>query len=559
MENIAAQQLTTGKKALIFACLWLITTGLYITAARAGWVIDAVGFLYNLRNETFLDFINRTHSGDQSFYQVLTLQYYIGYKIWGLNFYMWSLLYITLQAANAWLVFIIGRNLLADSGAGNSLLIPLLGALFFTICPHISEVVICKAYYHYLQCFMFTLLIILWVQKYQRDQDRKYVIRTLAVFFISMFTLEIFYIIPFFILSIALYYHFALGYSKDVFRKTIRGFVLPLLALMVLYFIAVLAIFKSLHVHKIGVVEGPADYLSKIPKYIFHIVFLGRFIDAADKNNVYEVLGGPVFLSVFYTIIAFLFVFFTIRIRKLSGNGKSALLLSYWVAMTLAFVVPLSFPDRALLIFYDRYTYFSLAFVFMLVSMLVFRLKNKYVSYALLAIYAFLNVYFTLMVNKYWQQSDTINTKLLSTLPDVGNKAILLLNVPENMNGAPMIGAQRESEYKMMQEVYLGSTPKNTICDVASYNISSDTDGVYTLVVNDSVVDVAFSQWGNWWWYEGHGARSYETDLYKVRMVNPNRWYELTLKKPASDVALLYNVGDKWKVVDMAKRNEKQN
>ncbi|MCW3122626.1 MAG: hypothetical protein JWQ38_2118 [Flavipsychrobacter sp.] len=124
MNDSFLSRLPGGRNTGIFILLWLVTFLLYISAAKAGWVIDAVGFLYNLKHESFGDFINRKHSDDQSFYQVLTLQYYIGYKLWGMNMYMWSLLYITLQAINAFLLFILCNRLFTDSGAKNNVLVP---------------------------------------------------------------------------------------------------------------------------------------------------------------------------------------------------------------------------------------------------------------------------------------------------------------------------------------------------------------------------------------------------------------------------------------------------
>ncbi len=558
MNNNLLSRLPGNRNGWIFILLWLLTFGLYISAARAGWVIDAVGFLYNLKHEGFWDFINRTHSGDQSFYQVLTLQYYIGYQLWGMNLWMWSLLYITLQAMNAFLLFVICRNIFSDSGLKNSVLVPLIGVLFFTICPHISEVIICKAYYHYLQSFMFILLIMLWVQKYQHEQRSKYVWGSAVLFLLSVFTLEIFYIIPFLVLTIALYYRFALNYDRQLFRKTLMKFFIPQILMLGVYFIALYATYKNLRVHKIEVNQSVIDYLSKLPKYLFHIILLGRYFDPTDKNAVYAFCESPGTLAVFYGLVIIGSILVLTRLNKISNNGKVMFLLFVWAMMTLVFVMPLAFPGSSLLIFYDRYTYFANAFIYMLLAMLVLKLKNKYIAYALFGIYGIINLYFTIMVNNYWKQSDVINTKLLDHLPEAGNKTILLLNIPENMNGAPMIGAQHDGEYKTMHEVYMGTAIKNTVFDVASYNMNSDTDGVYVIFVNDSVVDVALSQWGSWWWYDGQGAKSYENDVYKVKMVNPSRWYELTLKKPTSQYLLLYNVGDKWKMADMDKKHQKQ-
>ncbi len=553
MNDTIKTQLPGGRNTWVFILLWLVTFVLYISAAKAGWVIDAVGFLYNLKHERFTDFINRTHSDDQSFYQVLTLQYYIGYKLWGMNMYMWSLLYITLQAINAYLVFMLSSRLFSDTGIRNGLLVPLVGALFFTICPHVSEVVICKAYYHYLQCFMFILLIMLWVQKYQQEQKAKYVWGSAILFLLSVFTLEIFFIIPFLVITLAVYYRAALRYDKSVFKKTLLNFVLPQTILLGIYFIAVLATYKSLHVHKIEVTESALSYLSKIPKYLFHVVLLGRFFTVADKNGIYFILKSPAAVIIFYGLLIGCAGYAIAKFKSLSAEVRLILLFSVWSLMLLAFVVPLSFPGFSLLVFYDRYTYFANAFVYMAIAMLALRLKNKYVAYGAFVIYGILNLFFTVMVNDYWKQSDTINTTLLNNLPETGNKTVLLLNIPENMNGVPMIGAQSDGEYKTMHEVYTGRTLTNKIYDVASYNMTTDTDGVYVIAVNDSTIDVALGQWGSWWWYEGHGAKNYETADYKVNMINPSRWYQLTLKKPSSEYALLYNVGNKWKVMDMSK------
>jgi hypothetical protein len=41
-------------------------------------------------------------------------------------------------------------------------------------------------------------------------------------------------------------------------------------------------------------------------------------------------------------------------------------------------------------------------------------------------------------------------------------------------------------------------------------------------------------------------------------MIDGGHYYELTLKKPTAQYLLLYEVGDKWKVVDMDKKKVEQ-
>ena len=109
-----------------------------------------------------------------------------------------------------------------------------------------------------------------------------------------------------------------------------------------------------------------------------------------------------------------------------------------------------------------------------------------------------------------------------------------------------------------MREIYTDSIPPNEIYDVASYNMVATYDGAHIKVINDSVIHVLLNHPGTWWWYEGHGAKSYETPDYKVTMNNVGQWYTLTLKHPADKYLLLYSVGDKWKTVDMSKKNVQQ-
>ena len=72
---------------------------------------------------------------------------------------------------------------------------------------------------------------------------------------------------------------------------------------------------------------------------------------------------------------------------------------------------------------------------------------------------------------------------------------------------------------------------------------------VNVAVVNDSSIRVSFNQEGNWWWYEGHGAQSYETGEFKVQMVPDNNQYLLTIKHPKENYIVLYETDGMWRVL----------
>ncbi len=541
----------------IFGLLFVLTLILYLPTAKGGWVIDAVGWIFDMKHHSFWDFINRTYSPSESFYQLFALHYFLFYKIWGMNMWAWSLLYITMHAINAYLLYGVTNRLCIASNVKYGWQISLAGAILFTICPHISEVLAWKACFHYLMGFMFILLITGWVQQYQLTQSNKYAWWAAVVFFLSVFGLEIFYLTPLFVLSIAVYYRLALGGDKEIFKKTIFRFFIPQLVVFCLYLIALYVVYNFIRPHKTDLAQSATEYLSKPIKYFLHIVLLVRYYPTALKDKLYELSASVVTIVIFYgTVISIIVVGF-LKMKKLSGNAKLMLLLFILAMINLCFLMFVPFPGSELLVFYDRYTYFADGFIYTLLVMIVRKMAPRNGA-SFLFIYALVNVCFTVKVNKYWKYSGYVDDRLIRSLPPLGDKTIILLNLPENMNGVPMIGAQPSSKFRDTYEVFFNTNFKNKIYDAASYNMITMEDGAHVKVPNDSVIDVTLGQWGTWWWYEGHGAKSYETEDYKLNLVDPGHMYELTLRHPAGEYLLLFQVGAQWRTVDMSKKNVEQ-
>ena len=69
MNNALMAGLSGKKNMVAFILLWLLTLALYFPTVKAGWVIDAIGGIYNLRHLGFSDFINGSQSANQSLQQ----------------------------------------------------------------------------------------------------------------------------------------------------------------------------------------------------------------------------------------------------------------------------------------------------------------------------------------------------------------------------------------------------------------------------------------------------------------------------------------------------------
>ena len=532
---------------------------LYLPAAEAGRVGDFPGWVRFLNSVGFWDYINRSESGIVSLYQftqIITLAYY---KIVGANAWMWHLMHVTLQAINAALMFVFFRQLFADSEVKYPVLISSMGAFLFCVAPHISEVVVWEPAFHYLLGLMLMLGVLLNAQRFIRTGNRKYVWYGGIVFFLSCFSLEVFYLTPFYVLSLGLYYNYLLNYNNKVARNTFLYFSIPQVVMFVLYIITLRLTYRSAVAH-IGAQAFQFDALtfSKGLKLVFHVVFLGRYFPMEWRKQAYHFAESVPGLALFYGVGVAALVFILARFRSLGPNGKATTLLFILTLGALCMISPMWFPDTGLVI-YDRYLYVTCAFGYMFLAMLVYTLfarRNVFIVTTVLL--AMANARYAHRANAYWKQSaDVVNT-LVHTFPNDPTKKVLLLNLPECLDGVQMVGSRDDGEFQMMYNAIMPGKVSNPIYDVEAFYMRDTSEGAHVQVLNDSMVRVTLNQWGTWWVYYGFGATSYENNDYKVDMRDVGHRYEVTLKHDPSQYLLLYSVGKRWKKVDWSKKEVDQ-
>jgi hypothetical protein len=553
-NGASSQQRKPFKTGLVFGLLWVLLFALYFPAAKAGFVTDFTGWLEQVQHHSFYEYINRTNFHVHSWYQFTQLVTYLFYKLFGVNAWLWHLLFITLHAINAVLLYIFTCRLLDDSGVNNSSTISLAGVLLFCVSPYMSEVIVWEPSFHYLQGLLLILLMLVWAQRFVHTGAGKYAVWAIIVYTLSLFSLEVFYITPWLVLTLGLFYSFHPSYGKKVFYKVVTYFFVPILVL----FLIRLGAYRMSYgdwISRIGTdtVTGlKMDSFGKPAKYLFHLLFMGRFFSNDVRQKAYAFCDSTKCIIIFYGVIILICSYIMLRFRTMSGRAKVASLFFSWTFITFALLIPLWF-NNMLLVIQDRYAYFTGAFLYMLVSLVVCFITMQYVRIGIIALFALINLRYAIKVNRYWGKSYRVDNALLNNFPDAGNKIIILLNVPESLNGIPMIGSVHESEFKFMHNLLLPDKKiSNTVYDALSYNMLTPDDGANATMINDSTVRVTLNQWGTWWWYEGKGGYSYENGDYKLNLIDPGHYYELILKKPAQQYLLLYQVGDQWKTVDMS-------
>jgi len=537
-------------KIRLFSFFWLLLFVLYLPTWRAGFVSDFTGWLYDIRYSSFTDHINRSHFQVKSLYQFTQLVTWFLYQIMGTNHFLWHCMHISLHALNVTLLYTLITALFTnEQNIGNRPAI-FIAMLFFCFSPTLSEVIVWEASFHYLLGFLLFLSILRLVQLYQQNPSNKILWAIAALYFLSTFSIELFYITPLCVAALILFYNknSALGGIK--WPKKWVLIVAPQMLLLILHFVLVKINYGVWlpHISTGAITEIPNNILlSKPLKLIFHLLFFGRFYGQDFRDKVYWFCESYVVIGAFYVLVLATMVSI-FKFSKADQSEKSALvLLFFWLSLCLALSIPLWFP-QSFWVVYDRYAYFSMGLLFIACTLLCHRMLARWINIAFFILFSSANIFASYKVNKKWQVSAQLSHELISSLPIQEHKKIILLNIPQAMNGIFMITANQQNEAFIMRSLLYQPLPKNEIIEVFSYNINAITDGAHVRVLSDSTIHVSLNQWGTWWWYNDIGAVNYQNKHFKV---NIDAWggYDLMLKGNPNEYILLYQVGRQWKRV----------
>ncbi len=547
-----------NRNIALFVCVWVLTFVLYLPAAQAGFVSDFIGWLNELKRNSFGSYINGRDFNVKSLYQVTQIITYVFFRLFGLHAWLWHLLFITLHSLNACILYVFFKTLFTDAGIQRAKEIAAAGVLLFCVSPYFSEVIVWEPSFHFLTGLMSILVILRLTQLYLQKSNPKYIWFALLVFILSTHAIELFYTTPWLVLALILFYRVGLQWDKVVCRRAVLYFFLPLLALFVGHLVEYRLIYGTWVAHIGYSVLTGIDVrilLSKPFKYLFHILFLGRFF--THKALVYNFLSSYTGIAICYVLVC-TGIYAMIQAGKIDIKAKLCLLLLVWTGIALAIMVPLWFPEDFLII-YDRYTYMPCAFIYMLVPLLLSYISIRKVAMGIYLLIVLANLRFAIQVNRYWMKSAKVVNNLLDTYTPANNKIVLLLDLPEGLHGASMISARSDSSrFKLMMHLLRPGEPvTGEMYDVASFNTESPTDGVHVTIINDSTVRVTQNQFGTWWWYDGYGAINYENAAYRFNNIDGHK-YNLVLKRPYKQYELKFNTGGVWKTADWSKKNMDQ-
>ncbi|MEO5905656.1 MAG: hypothetical protein ABIQ11_02945, partial [Saprospiraceae bacterium] len=480
-------------------------------------------------------------------HQFLHLVFYSFYQIFGIHGFPWYLFFCTLHALNGFLLYKFVLDFNQHWKTSIPEVMAVIGSVLFLIHPYNVEAVVWKVCVHYLISMMAVLLICISFFRYMHGGDRKNLLTGIIVYAVSLFTLEISFIMPL-VISFAGILVWALRDDRrNTFKKGIKYAGL-MWALLGSYLVLNKFTLGSVVGHYGGKIHFQFDLLGIVSteaKFLVKHLFFARFYSFKTKALLFDqILSLPEIAFFFMTLVISIVLVYFIRIRKWKPNIH---VMFFGLITALLFILPVAniYFFHLQIGMNDRYSYFPMAFL-IIAMVALFSKAPKWMSYGFFGIMIIISLFLQQKTLKYWNQSTDVMQALKSTFRWHDAPYVFILNSPDNLNGIVM--ASIINEPSGMDEIFDYQTPKpydGKMFDVFQYNMTTPNDGVHVEQTGPMQIKVILNQWGNWWHRNGIGGSSYENEFYKVETLDFP--YLLTFKQLPEGSVIIYQDGLEWK------------
>lgn len=526
---------------LLFFGVTLIT---YYSTIGAGFVFDFLGWqrVYDLGS--FADILNCF--GYHGNHQTLHFFFYSIYKIFHINGLAWYLVFCCLHAINGWLLFLLLHAMTRHWNIqSQKWMLPFI-TLIFLLHPYCVEVVVWKACLHYLLSLTAILLLFLMVTQYLQDVNRRKLWFAWAIYFLSLFLLELSYISPV-VITVFLGIDACASKSRTTLRQKFIagggfwGLLVAGLLINRLTLVAWVGHYGAETHLRIDVLGMMATELKYWTKHLFD----ARYFPFDLKNQMFDVvLSNPEL--VFFSMVAIISIalLYIIRIRKFSGNIHLGF---FAIVASSLYILPVSnlFFYHLLLGTNDRFSYVPLVFCLVAIFALLSK-TSKWIWIPVLSIFLLLQIYLQQHTVLQWHQSSKVLHSLRDSFQWHDRSHVFVLNSPDNLNGIVMTSVRDvPSGIEELLDYQTNRPFDGEMFDVLQYNMTSPNDGVTVEQTGPRELTVTFKQWGNWWHHRGQGASVYENEYYKAEVLHYP--YRLTFKQLPPESAIIYQDGSEWK------------
>jgi hypothetical protein len=546
---------------VLFTVLWMSSFVICLPAYKAGFNADFEGLLDYFTKYDFIDFVNSKDFNVKSLYQATHFQLYFLIKYFGHQPIPWFLLLTLLHTTNGYLAYQLFKKVMQDFNVKLADQIAFWGSLLFILNPNITEITIWKASYHYLVGVIFQFIILIQLKKLLLHKKASSLVIIYTIYFISTYTLEIFYLTPWYVLIFIIGYYWKGFLDKQQFKKSILFVFIPLM----LMFFAHLLVFKyatGSWIAHYGTV-GEFRFISKeiLPKFLEYtstLLLLTPHVPYNISSSIFDFANTPIVYYASYCVVIILSLTLILRFRRLTPNGQIFTLLFGMFMFGIAINSSIYF-DNVFQMYNSRRCYFiGPFFYYMLVLMLFSLISNIKFRNVILIVLAALYSLLSIKKSWHWRKAAKIQYAMLNKYRWKNEDTVIILNMPTYYQDVRVLHTSNEVLWNESLKVLGCDTVTGKVYTAAAYNMINAWDGAHVVMQDSMTMKVTLNQWGSWWMYNYLGATNYENELFRCEF-NNSRDYLIYFKKSPNNFTVIFQQGDEWRVVDTKKGvNEEQ-
>lgn len=521
-----------------------VTVALYCQTVHAKFVFDFINLAFDFKNKGWGDIGSFTTG--LSPYWLIKLIFYGLLKLIGFSEYAWFIISCLLHAFNAWLLFLLTRQIANVFIEQHTFAISLFSALLFLLSPYHTEAVVWGGAFNYLVVSAFVLLHLYALAVFLQYKKNFWLYVAALTFAAALFIHEWgLFLLPANFLMLFLF--------KNEFQRVSKNIKLALVVLPI-FFVGLYFLNQLWHGSLIGHYGAQTHLNFKLHelvpafiKYLLKLLLLFTFSPIAIQDKVYAWLQQPVVVyavSVLLLVITLLAMLLYKRKKAYRPAVFFFLLFSLFVFPVLNLYFPYWIPIHA-----DRYCYLTGAFLYASVVFLVFQVKSRLTTVLPIA-FVGVSLWFLWQTNNSWYVAGMLQQQLENNFYWWKAKRVFILNVPDNYRGAYMYRNLQTSAFKGAFIKYDYNIPTTDVVELFNYNLCEPFDSVTVEKIDSNQLKVTLSNPGSWWWRNTLGATNYETGILKTTLDEYNHSYIVAFKQRREGDVFLYQANGVWRVFE---------
>lgn len=516
---------------ILLLILFVVSFLVYLPGIEGRFTSDFYNWVRDYKHGNITDLW--TCFGYPGLHQLYHIPFYFSYKIFGLNEIAWHIEFTFLHALNAWLVYFLAKEFLTLLNKKS--VYAYFTSFLFLLSPFQTETVAWGATIHYLFTLLLFLSAFLFLIKFLKTKENKYLYLFHFFYILDLFTMELPLTFP------AIFVLFAFATKKN-YKTPLKTIIIKILFFNFLTLIAYFLLTKIVIGSFIGH-YGAENHLSFDIKlasnalfnyYLKFISFYRYILPEILQKGFLKLFNNDGFKIISFSLIALMLI------KKLFFNRKAKIDSLTFILLNIVFfavsLLPVLNIEMNSLVYLttDRYSYVASVFFFLILTILLSLLPKKI---GLIAAFFYLILNLTLLIKtvEIWKETGVLAKSIINSYSFYDQKVYALNNI-DLYQGAYLFKNGFVAAIDLQKDIDI----RENYYEIAKVFSTEKIDSI-TITKEDHQFTAELIQWGRWF-----ALRDIDSTVYNAHLGFMN---QTLIVEPKEKMKIIYLKAGKWQVM----------